>query len=76
MSRSDQVDPPTTPVRPTDIENKLREITSTVEGETAEARSLIPVVVTAVAVVVVVGVYLLGRKAGRKKAAFIEIRRI
>lgn len=76
MSRSHDPQGPVGAVSRADIESKLREITDTVEGGTAEARSILPVVAAVAVAVVVVGVFLLGRRSGRKKAAFIEIRRI
>jgi hypothetical protein len=76
VSASENPDIPTGRVSRDDIERKMREITSTVDGGTAEVKSLLPVIAAAAVAVVVVGVWLLGRKSGRKKAAFIEIRRV
>jgi hypothetical protein len=59
-----------------DLEQKFREIKGDVE-ETAESAKGIAVTVGAVVVVVVVlGVFLLGKRRGKKKTTFIEVRRL
>lgn len=58
-----------------DIESRFRQLTSEVDDRAEAARSTALAVGAAVAAVVVVGVFLLGRRRGRKKATFIEVRR-
>lgn len=59
-----------------DIENRLRALRGEVD-ETAQAQLPKIIVAGAVAAVVVVGMaYLLGRRAGRKRSAVVEIRRL
>jgi hypothetical protein len=59
-----------------DIEAKFREIKGDID-ETAESAQGIAITVGAVvAVVVVLGVFMLGRRRGKKKTTFIEVRRL
>jgi hypothetical protein len=59
-----------------DIEAKFREIKGDID-ETAESAQGIAITVGAVvAVVVVLGVFVLGKRRGRKKTTFIEVRRL
>ena len=59
-----------------DIERKLRDIGDTVEGETEQARSLLPMITLVTVGVVIVGAYLIGKRRGKKRSAFIEIRSV
>ncbi len=58
-----------------DIESRFRQLTSEVDDRADAARSTAIAVGAAVAAAVVVGVFLLGRRRGRKKTTFIEVRR-
>ncbi len=58
-----------------DIESRFRPLTSEVDDRADAARSTALAVGAAVAAAVVVGVFLLGRRRGRKKTTFIEVRR-
>ena len=59
-----------------DIEGKLREIKGEVDSTANQAKP-VAITVAAVAAVAVIGVvYLLGRRAGRKKQTIVEIRRV
>lgn len=59
-----------------DIEAKFREIKGDID-ETAESAQGIAITVGAViAVVVVLGVFVLGKRRGKKKTTFIEVRRL
>ncbi len=58
-----------------DIESRFRQLTSEVDDRADAARSTALAVGAAVAAAVVVGVFLLGRRRGRKKTTFIEVRR-
>lgn len=70
-------DPTTTgTITKKDIEAKFREIKGDID-ETAESAQGIAITVGAViAVVVVLGVFVLGKRRGRKKSTFIEVRRL
>lgn len=59
-----------------DIESKLREIRGEVEEAESAAKPVALAAAVAVGVAVVVGVYLLGRRKGRKKSTIVEIRRV
>ncbi len=64
------------PVTRDDIEAKFRSLGSDVDDAADSAKGTLVVVGAAVAVAVVLGAFLLGKKRGRKKTAFIEIRRV
>ena len=64
------------PITRDDIEAKFREIQGDIEETAESAKSMAMVVGAAVAVVVVIGVFLLGRRKGQKKTTFVEIRRV
>ncbi|MEJ7584009.1 MAG: hypothetical protein WKF43_07955 [Acidimicrobiales bacterium] len=59
-----------------DIEAKFREIQGELEETAESAKGMAIAIGAAVAVVVVLGVVLLGRRRGRKKTTFIEVRRL
>ena len=58
------------------IEAKLREIRGEVDQTAESAKPIAFAVGAAVAVAVVAGAYLLGRRKGRKRSAVVEIRRV
>jgi hypothetical protein len=59
-----------------DIESKLRQLKGDTD-EAVEANKTNGIVIAAITAVVVIGLaYFLGRRRGRKKSAFVEIRRL
>jgi hypothetical protein len=64
------------PITKADIEAKLRELTGRAEESVEKAKIGALKVGVAVGVVVVVGVYLLGRRRGRRTKTLVEIRRV
>jgi hypothetical protein len=63
-------------IRPDDLEAKFRELKGDVDEEVSDAKSKIVIAGAAVVVVVVVVAFMLGKRRGRKKNTFIEIRRV
>ena len=59
-----------------DIEAKLREIQSDVTERVESKRNTLLTGAGIAAVVIVVLVYLLGRRAGKRKTTIVEIRRV
>ncbi len=59
-----------------DIEAKFRELTGEVSTEVANTRSQAVTVGLAVGVALVAVVFLIGRRAGRRRSAVVEVRRI
>ncbi|MHB1988337.1 MAG: hypothetical protein ACYCSF_10190 [Acidimicrobiales bacterium] len=61
-----------------DIENKMRQISGSAQSTVGSAASAPPVLAGGVVagVLVIVAIYLLGRRRGRKSAPVLEIRRI
>lgn len=58
-----------------DIKEKLDEITGEVDEATRNARPMLTYAAVGAAVVVVSLAFLLGRRAGRRKSTWVEIRR-
>lgn len=58
-----------------DIKGKLDEITGEVDEAAAKARPMMTYVAVGAAVVVVGLAFVLGRRAGRRKSTWVEIRR-
>lgn len=58
-----------------DIEAKLKHLQDQIQGKVGEEKQTIVSVVVALGAVIAIGSYLLGRRSGRKKSAFVEIRR-
>jgi hypothetical protein len=59
-----------------DIEAKLRAIRDDIDPVGEQARGGLMAAAPVVAVVLIVGAYLLGKRSGRKRRAVIEIRRL
>jgi hypothetical protein len=58
------------------IEAKFRELTGDVDEEISSARSQAVTVALAIGVAAVAVIFLIGRRAGRRKSAVVEVRRI
>jgi hypothetical protein len=58
-----------------DIEAKFREIKGDIDDTAESAKGMAVTVGAVVAVVVVLGVFILGKRRGRKKTTYIEVRR-
>jgi hypothetical protein len=67
---------PGTPITPAGIEERFRALQGEVEAVETEARDYLTMAIAAVAVTVVVGAFLLGRRRGRKRRTVLEIRRV
>ena len=65
----------TAPITRDDIKAKLNEIQGEATQTVEDAKTTIIAVAAAVGVVVLVGVYLLGRRGGRRRSTVIELRR-
>lgn len=70
----DEADKPTKITRD-DLEAKFRELTGEVEDRADAARSTAVTVGAVLAVTVVIGVFLFGRRRGRKSTTIVEVRR-
>jgi hypothetical protein len=64
------------PITRADIEAKLGTLKGGVDTEIANVRGIAIGVGVTVAVIIVVGTFLLGRRRGRKLATIVEIRRV
>jgi hypothetical protein len=58
------------------IEAKFRELTGEVTQEVESTRSQAITIGLAVGVVLVAAVFLIGRRAGRRRSAVVEVRRV
>ena len=59
-----------------DLEAKFRTLQDDVQGKVMDKRQTLVTAGSAVAVVVVLIVFFLGKRSGRKKTTFVEIRRL
>jgi uncharacterized membrane protein YvbJ len=59
-----------------DLEAKFRALQDDVQGKVMDKRQTLVTAGSAVAVVVVLIVFFLGKRSGRKKTTFVEIRRL
>jgi hypothetical protein len=67
---------PGAPITPADIEARFRALQGEVEAVESETRDYLTIAIAAVAVTVVLGAYLIGRRRGRKRRTILEIRRV
>ena len=58
-----------------DLEAKFREVQDDLQGRLDDRRQSIVAVASAVGIVVLIVAYLFGRRAGRRKTTFVEVRR-
>ncbi|HVE94321.1 MAG TPA: hypothetical protein VNB24_05325 [Acidimicrobiales bacterium] len=59
-----------------DIESKLRQIKGDAEGAAEGARNVGVPAGAAVAVLLLVLIYLMGRRSGKKRSAYVAVRRL
>jgi hypothetical protein len=64
------------PIRPADLEDKLRELQGGVSETKESATSMLVTVGACVAVGVIAVAFLLGRRKGKKRTTVVEVRRI
>jgi hypothetical protein len=64
------------PVTRGDIEAKLREVKAEVDQTAADAKPKLQRVAIGLGLALLVLTFLLGRRAGRKRTTFVEIRRV
>ena len=67
---------PTKPITKADIQAKLAEIGGEVDEQVANTRQMAITAGAVILAVVVAGVFLLGRRRGRRLATIVEIRRV
>ena len=67
---------PPPPITRADIEAKLHEIGGEVDDQVANTKQLAITVGAVVIAVVIAGVFLLGRRRGKKLTTIVEIRRV
>jgi hypothetical protein len=63
-------------ITPADIEAKFRDIQGQVDVVAEDSKKKLAVVGLAVSVLIVLAVYLMGRKAGKRTSSVLEIRRL
>ena len=63
-------------ITPADLEAKFRELKGDVEEEARHYRGYVITAGVALVVVVVAASFLLGKRRGKKKSTFIEVRRV
>lgn len=63
-------------ITPADIEAKFRDIQGQMDVVAEDSKKKLAVVGVAVSVLIVLAVYLMGRKAGKRTSSVLEIRRL
>lgn len=63
-------------ITPDDIRTKAQELVAGVEGQVRSKMPLVTYVAAGAAVAVVLAAFLLGRRSGRRRSTFVEIRRM
>ncbi len=76
MTTTDGIGVPHDGVSRDDIEAKLREIKGEVADTAESAKGMVIAAGAAVAVVVVIGIFLFGKRRGKKKTTIVEVRRL
>jgi hypothetical protein len=64
------------PITRDDLESKMRELVDEARGEVASTRNTLVSVGVVAGIVLLLIVFLLGRRAGRKRSTIVEIRRV
>ena len=64
------------PITRADLEAKFEQLQGSVSSSTDADTSVGPALLAGAAVVVLVAVYLLGRRRGKRRSAIVEIRRV
>lgn len=67
---------PTQPITRDDIEAKLREIGGEVEDQVTNTKQIAITAGAVILAVVIAGVFLLGRRKGKRLTTIVEIRRV
>jgi len=75
MSKKKTTDVPTT-ITPQDLENKLRALQGDIHGRVDDKKSTIATVAAGSGIVLLLIMFFLGKRAGTKRSAVVEIRRI
>ena len=76
MARRAATPPPTRHVTRDDLERGFLNIQRGVKNEVDDRRSTLLTIVGGVGVAVVIVIFLLGRRSGKKKTTYVEIRRV
>ncbi|HUF96853.1 MAG TPA: hypothetical protein VMM60_01915 [Ilumatobacter sp.] len=68
--------PPTAKITPEDLENKLRAFQGDVRGKIESKKNNLLAVGGTLGVILLIVIFLLGKRSGKKKTTLVEIRRI
>ncbi len=63
-------------ITPADIEAKFRSIQGEIETVSSDSKKIVQLVAVGGAIILVGVIYLLGRRAGKRKSTVVEIRRL
>ena len=67
---------PDRPVTRDDLESKMRELVDGARDEVASTKNTVASVGLVIGVILLLVVFLLGRRSGRKRSTIVEIRRV
>lgn len=69
------IEPPTK-ITPDDLRNKLQAFQGDIQGKVEDRKTSIATVVGGVGLALMILMFLLGKRSGKKKTAIVEIRRV
>ncbi len=66
----------TSKITPADLESKFREVQGQVDTVATDSKKQMVIAGSVIAVLLLIVIYAMGRKAGKKKSTVLEIRRL
>jgi len=76
MAKKSKVPPPATPVTRDDLEQRFRALQDGVRGQVEDRKSTFLTTAGLIGLLIVLVIFLLGRRSGKKKTTYVEIRRV
>ena len=76
MAKKSKVPPPAAPVTRDDLEQRFRALQDGVRGQVEDRKSTFLTAAGLIGLLIVLVIFLLGRRSGKKKTTYVEIRRV
>jgi len=71
-----KLDPTTTKITPEDLRDKLQSFQGDVQGKVDDQKTTLATVAGGVGLALMIIMFLVGKRSGKKKSAIVEIRRV